>query len=275
MPAHNPNPPQAESDTAEYFRRDSNNGMWSDTDQFMVGSGNGTQVLGINGFADATIDVGLQAIAPNDSASLQMSLGNILNLSGFANEAASGTVTSAASALGSLSLTNGTLSGDCTATFSIDVTAYIAASHATVQMHITDVFDLSLSGTGYSGVTLAETAASGGSVQLIAPVASNSPGTSTGTFDLARFAASVLNTGQWNLAFAASVPGESLKGQGESVLTISATADVAGNGRSQALSFRDVERSNLAFSDSSSPIGGIYPGLQESSSGPISLFHSA
>lgn len=264
------------------FRDDNNSGGWLGTDGFQVGEEGASQVMAASGFASAEMDVGLQAIAPNDYASVRVFVGNVLNLSAFANASASGTVASAASGQGSVTVANGTLSGLFSATLNIDVTAYIAADQATVHMHISDSFEMSLAGTGYAGASLAETVASGGSVQVMAPVAAttacntqnHSGEDKTGTFDLARFATSVLNTGQWNIAFAASAPGESLKGEGLSVLTISATADLAGNHRPKVLSFHDIERAKLAFSDSSTPVAGIHPGMLQSSSGPPSMFHN-
>lgn len=283
MSVHNAKPSQTAGNDGEFFRDDSNWGAWSATDGFGIGNGGGSQVLAANGFAAAEVDVGLQAITPNDYASVRVFVGDVVNLNAFANASASGTVTSAASSQGSVTLTNGTLSGLCSATLSIDVTAYIAADQATVHMHISDSFQLSLAGTGYAGVTLAETAASGGSVQVMAPVAiaaaantkNHDAEDKAGTFDLARFAASVLNTGQWNIAFVASAPGESLKGQGLSVLTVSATADLPGNHGPKVLHFHDIERSNLAFSDSSTPVAGVHSGMLQSSSEPPSMFHNA
>lgn len=282
MSVHAAKPLKTAGADGEPFRNDNNQGGWSATDGFAGGDGGGSQVLAVNGFAAAEVDVGLQAIAPNDYASVRVVIGNVLNLNAFADATASGTVTSAASSQGSVTLTNGTLSGLCSATLSIDVTAYIAADQATVHMHISDTFQLSLAGTGYAGVTLAETAFSGGSVQVMAPIATTSAGNTAnhgaedkaGTFNLARFAASVLNTGQWNIAFVASAAGESLKGEGQSVLTVSATADLPGNQRPKVLNFHDIERSNLAFSDSSTPVVGMHPGMLQSSFRPPSMFHN-
>jgi hypothetical protein len=264
------------------FRHDSNQGNWHDGDGFSIGGGNENQVLAVNGYADASVDIGLQATAPSDSASIDISLGNTVNLNAFGGVAASATVTSAAAGQGSLTLTNGNLSGTYTASFSIEVTAYLPADNATVSMQITDSFQLSVTGTGYAGVTLADTAASGGTVEASTPARSgaggpggNAAGNHGNTFDLARFAASVLNTGQWNIAFVSSAPGESLAGMGTSVLTINAMADVPGNRGPEVLNFHDTERTNLAFSDRSSPPAGGQYGLDASVSAPVALFHSA
>lgn len=274
MATNNTKPSQGASGRNGSFGGDSDQGGWSDTDGFAIGSGSGPQVLAINGFADAEIDVGLQAVVPNDYASIKITLGNLLNLNGFANAAASGTVTSTAATAGSMTISNGNLSGNCSAVFSIDVTAYIAADQTTVRMHIADSFQLSLTGSGYSGATLSETAASGGSVQVAAPPVNDALTSKSGTFDLARFAASVLNTGQWDIAFVASAPGESLKGHGESVLTIDATVELPGKSHPDIRKFQDVERSNIVFNDFSGPAAGMHSGLMVSSSEPLSLFHN-
>jgi hypothetical protein len=260
------------------FRSDYNQGGWQDADGFAIGAGQDPQVLAVNGYATASADIGLQAAAANDYASIDISLANIANLDGFADAAASGTVTSAASSQGLLTLTNGNLTGTYTASLSIDITAYLAADDATVHMQITDSFQLSLSGTGYVGASLDETSASGGTVTAMTPSGSGSSGPAGGqggTFDLARFAASVLNTGQWNIAFVATAPGESIKGVGSSVMTINAVADLANGQRPEVLNFHDTERSNLAFADSSSPAAGAPWGLQDSVSAPVNLFHAA
>ena len=198
-----------------------------------------------------------------------------VNLDAWANAGAAGTVTSAAFSQGLLTLTDGKLSGSYTASFSIDVTATVAADHATIHLRITDSFQLSLAGTGYVGASLLQTTAAGGTVvsmtQSGAPPAANH----NQHFDLARFAASVLNTGQWNIAFVASAAGESLHAVGASVLTIAATADLAGGPEPERLSFYDTERSRIAFNDTSSPAMGMPYGMQVSRPESVSLFHDA
>jgi hypothetical protein len=230
--------------------------------------------LAANGYANTSVDIGLQAAVPKDYASIDISLGDIVNLNAWANAGAAGTVTSAASSQGVLTVTNGKLSGTYTASLSIDVTATVAADNATIHMKITDTFQLSLSGTGYVGTSIAATSAAGGTVVATTPTtgAGNLP---AGQFNLAAFAASVLNTGKWNIAFVASAAGESLQGFGTSVVTIAATADIAGAGRPELLNFQDTDRSNVAFSDTSTPAMGLPYGLQMSNPNSMNLFHSA
>lgn len=259
------------------LRYDKNHGAWSDSDGFAIGAGNEADVLAVNGFAAASVDIGLQAAVPSDYASIGISLGNVVNMNAFADVAASGTVTSAASGQGTLTLTDGKLSGSYTASLSIDITAYLAADKASVQLHVTDSFELSLSGTGYIGATLADTAASGGTVEAIAPSGDGGGSSSShgAMFDLARFAASVLNTGSWDIAFVASVPGESLRGLGTSTLTIQAVAELQAGPKPEVLTFRDTERGRIAFNDRSPPAASAPYGLQVAGPSPISMFHNA
>ena len=251
---------------------------WRDFDRLSIGHGDGSHVLSASGYANASVDIGLQAAAPQDYASIRISLGNVVNLDAWANAGAAGTVVSSASSQGLLTLTDGKLSGTYTASLSIDVTATVAADHATIHMRITDSFELSLSGTGYVGASLLQTTVAGGTVVAMTPIAGvgGSPAANHGEqFDLARFAASVLNTGQWNIAFVASAAGESLHGVGTSVLTIAATADLEGGPKPERLNFYDTERSSMAFNDTSTPGMGAAYGMQISRPESISLFHDA
>ena len=262
-------------DTSNSFRYDIDQGDWGNFERFSIGHGNGSHVLAAGGYADGSVEIGIFAARPQDYASIKISLGNVVNLDAWANAGAAGTVTSAAFSQGLLTLTDGKLSGTYTASFSIDVTATVAADHATIHLRITDSFQLSLAGTGYVGASLLQTTAAGGTVvsmtQSGAPPAANH----NQHFDLARFAASVLNTGQWNIAFVASAAGESLHAVGASVLTIAATADLAGGPEPERLSFYDTERSRIAFNDTSSPAMGMPYGMQVSRPESVSLFHDA
>jgi hypothetical protein len=264
------------SDDSGIFRFDVNQGNSQDLDTFSIGHGDGSQVLAITGFADSSVDIELQAAVPSDFASIKISFDNVANLDAFANAGASGTATSAAASQGQLTLTNGTLSGTYTASLSIDMTAIVAADHATIHMHITDNFQLSLSGTGYVGASLLATTAAGSTVVAMTP---SGAGTGSedddkgGQFDLARFVASVLNTGQWNITFLASAPGESLHGVGVSVLTIAATAELAGGQKPELLNFQDTDRSTLTFNDTTTPAMGIPYGLQVSVPNSVNLSH--
>jgi hypothetical protein len=238
------------------------------------GCGFEPQVLAASGFADTGVQIGLQGLRPTDHASITISLGNVVNLAAFAKSDASGTVTSTATNQATLTLTNGVLSGSYTAAMSIDLTAYIAADHATVQMEVTDRFQLSLSGTGFTSVALATTASAGSTVVATSPassIAGGSAGHHGGTFDLATFAASVLNTAQWNIAFMTG-PGETLSAVGSSVLTITAIEEVAGAHKPQISRFQEVERSTVAFQDPAPRYG--YSPVPSFGPGPGGPFHA-
>jgi hypothetical protein len=246
---------------------------YQDLDGFSLGYSNGPQVLAVNGYADASFNVGLQGIAPCNSASVQISLGDILNLNAWANAGATGTVAASAATQGTLTITDTILNGTLFASLSIDASGYIAADQASVQLHITDVFQMGLSGTGYSGVTLQTTSQSGGTVVATAPSGAGASPGCYGDFDLARFAASVLGTGQSNITFIASEPGETLQGVGTSVMTVVATAEIPG-AVPESLTYCDVDRSGLSFADGST-YGGSGPyGFQGCGSPPINLYHS-
>lgn len=285
MPVHNSKPlypgngtKLADPDVYAQSGFGENNAFWQDLDDISIGYSNGPQVLAANGYANTSVSIALQAAVPNDYASINISLGNIVNLNAWANAAAAGSVTSTAASQGVLTLTNGKLSGLYTASLSIDVTATVAADNATIHMSITDTFQLCLSGTGYVGASLTEISASGATLLLATPGAGSAAASAcgpAGQFNLAKFAASVLNTGQWNIAFQASAPGESLTALGSSVLSIAATADIAGPGKPEVLSFHDTDRSTIAFSDNSTIGHGMPYGLQICNPNSVSLFHNA
>ena len=266
----------APSDDWDIFRYDMNQGSSQGFDKFSIGHGGGSHVLSINGFADSSVDIELQAAVPNDFASIKISLGNVVDLEAFANAGAAGTATSAAASQGLLTLTNGKLSGSYTAFLSIDVTATVAADHAAIHMHVTDSFQLSLSGTGYAGASLFATTAAGATVVAMTPSGGGTGmpgGDKHEHFDLARFAASVLHTARWNFAFLASAPGESMHGVGVSVLTIVATAELTGGAKPELFNFHDTDRSTMTFNDTTTPAMGIPYGMQVSGLNSVNLFH--
>jgi hypothetical protein len=249
-----------------------------DGNGFSIGPCNLPQVVAANGYANDSVSIALQAAVPSDYASFNLALGEIVDLRAFANAGASATLTSNAASQGLLTLSNGNLAGSYTASMTIDVSAYIASINAKVTMRVTDNFQLALSGKGYVGASITSTSASGGTVTVATPSGGTgaSPGKSDGaSFDLARFAASVIDTGKWNIAFVASQAGESLQGRGTSVLTIDATVELPGGHKPEVMTLHDTERESLAFNDMSSRgFSGPY-GFQQSSSGPLSLFHNA
>jgi hypothetical protein len=241
-----------------------------------LGSAQAPQDLAIHGFAAADVAIGLQGANPADGAAIRIVLGTGVDFAAFGGSTATGTVTSGANAKGNVTVTDGVMSGDYTATLSIDLTAYLPTDKAAVAMQITDTFRMSLAGTGYTSVALTQNAAAGGTV--IAMTAGNgavsAPGWQDGgTFDLARFAAEVLNQEQWSIGFVASGPGQSLLAIGTSVLTVDATADLANGCGFARLTDDQTKVSRFTVSDQSAP--GWGPGPQDNVTGPSGLFHTS
>ena len=58
------------------------------------------------------------------------------------------------------------------------------------------------------------------------------------------------------------------------MVTIVATADLAGGGKPKVLNYQDIDRSNIAFNDTSTPNGGSPFGWQVFSPNSLSLLHS-
>lgn len=235
--------------------------------------------LAINGFADAAVAIGLQGATPADAAHITVALGTTVNFAASGYSPATGSVTSTASGQGILTLTNGVLNGAYSAALSIDLTAYLPADKAAVTMHVTDDFTLSLSGSGYTGGTLAQQTASGGTVQAMTPAAgaANNPGRNDlgwhdhGTFDLARFAASVLGQLQWDIGFVAAAPGETLHAVGTSVLAVNATADLASGCAIRLVSIDTTQRSGFDVGLTAAPAWAAGP---YDHGGPLTLFHA-
>ena len=153
-------------------------------------------------------------------------------------------------------ITNGNLHGTDSTALSIDVTASLPAEHATIHLHLSDDLHFTLTGKGYVGSTVTQTAESGGSAQAFSQTGTAPPSASeddNGTFDLAKFVTSIVNTTSFAVQFIASAPGKSIRGEAEAVLTINATADFPGAGATQRhLVFNDTEPNHFAFSDTSS-----------------------
>jgi hypothetical protein len=242
---------------------------------FSFGCGNGSQVLAVNGFANDSVNIGLLTARPADDVSIKISLGDVVNLDAWANAGATGTAAASASSQGLLTVTNGALTGTYTASLSIDVSAYIAADHATVTMQVTDTFQLSLSGCGYVGASIVPTSNAGATVTAMTPASGGAGGSNHGNFDLARFAASVLNTSQDAISFMATAPGETLHVLGQSVLTIDATAVLPGAFGPQTQHFSETEQSRLAF-NTPPPFGGGHPyWMADHNPGPVGGWHPA
>ena len=222
----------------------------------MGDSDNASPALTINTFADSTIDIGLTATAPNDFAAIAIDLGDIVNLNAFGNGPVSGSFAASATGTGTVTITNGRLHGTDTTSLSIDITASLPAERATIHVHLTDDLHFNLTGSGYIGSTITQTAESGGSAQTFSQTGSTAASEAEddgGTFDLAKFVTSILNTNSVAVQFVASAPGESIHGQGMSILKVHATADLPGeNGKMRHLVFNETQPHHFAFNDTSS-----------------------
>ena len=116
-------------------------------------------------FRISSLDIGLTAATPNDSASIDIDLGDIVNLAAFGSGPVSGTFAASATGNAHVVITNGHLHGATSTALSIDVTASLPAEHATIHLHLTDDLHFTLTGKGYVGSTITQTAESGGSAQ--------------------------------------------------------------------------------------------------------------
>jgi hypothetical protein len=244
---------------------------------FVVGPLCEPQVLAVNATANANLDLGLQTAIPADTVSIKVALDDVVNLAGFGASAASGTVASHATSVAQITLGHGLLDGTYSALISIAVSASIPAAHATVQMQITESFQLCFTGKGFVGASVTHGASSSGTVVAPTPDTGATGTTfakSGGTFDLAGFAASVLNTHQWDISFAGFAPGESLQAAGTYGLTISATAQLAGRAGPEKLSLYESDRSSFFISEKSGPAAsglfGMHP-CGPSLSGPFHM----
>ncbi len=230
-------------------------GGWNQHITWTVGHKNDTTpALTINSFSDSSLDIGLTAATPNDSASIGIDLGDIVNLAAFGSGPVSGTFAASATGNAKVVITNGHLRGSDSTALSIDVTASLPAEHATIHLHLTDDLHLTLTGKGYVGSTITQTAESGGSAQAFSQTGSASATAGDdGTFDLAKFVASIVNTTSFAVQFIASAPGKFIHGEATAVLKVNATADLPGAGGTQRhLVFNETKPSHFAFSDTSS-----------------------
>jgi hypothetical protein len=245
-------------------------GDWNQHIRWTVGHGdNSFPALTINAFADSAIDIGLTAASPGDFASIDIDLGDIVNLAAFGKGPVSGSFAASATGTGTVVITDGILRGSDSTLLTIDVTASLPAEHANIHLHLTDSLEFALTGSGYVGTTITQTAQSGGSAQIFSQTGTGSSsnegkgsssnegkGSSSnddGNFDLARFVTSVLNTNSVAVKFIASAPGESIHGEGNTLLKVDATADLPGDhGKMRHLVFSENIPRHFAFNDTSS-----------------------
>ena len=153
-----------------------------------------------------------------------------------------------------MTITNGILHGTDSTALSIDVDCVTACRVRHHTYILTDDLHFTLTGRGYVGSTVTQRAELGGSAQAFsqtgtAPASEDDDG----TFDLAKFVTSIVNTTAFAVKFIASAPGEFIHGEAEAVLKINAMADLPGaGGTQQHLVFNETKPNHFSFSDTSS-----------------------
>jgi hypothetical protein len=240
-------------------------------DLFNDGSRDPPLQVAITGFANTSADMELSGATPADHASLQLSLNDLLDLNAFGRStSASGMVVSSATSQGVITITSNKLDGSYSAMLSIDATATVGP--ATVDLKIADSFKLSLRGKGFVGDSITLQSHSGGTVSIPSQTAQAVAAANTAsTFDLARFVAAVLGTGQFDLSFLASTPGVALQGVGTSVETIDATADIVGR---KPQTYHDTDRVSFSFSEVAHPGAGMLMASQDTSNPLLNVIQS-
>lgn len=217
---------------------------------FSNGVGSGTPNVSALADATASLGINLQGLVAPAATSIQTNIRDVINLNAWGQGPLSATSTASASEQGTVVVINKSVTGNARTGITEDVTAYLPTSHVSIHLHVTDVFNLSLSGQGYTGATLTEATTSTSVIKL--STSSVPTGAPPATFDLAKFAAVVLGTTTWDINFGPSVAGQSLQVQGHSLRTVDAEADILSSGPGSAilhrLTFHDADQTNFNFS---------------------------
>jgi hypothetical protein len=211
--------------------------------------------LNVFGSATSSLTLDLQGLQPADYATIKTKISDAVDLCAWDVDPDSTTANVTINQYGSGTIADGSLVGSAQTGITLDISTYLPASHALVYLHITDAFDFDINGEGYTNVTLTGT---GESASGVSPDTSNSlPSIATATFDLAKFAASVLGTAQWDISFATSLPSESLNLSGHFTRVIDAEADILSNGPGSEildhLVYHGSENSSFSFDNHTGP----------------------
>jgi hypothetical protein len=170
----------------------------------------------------------LQGLQPADRATISTKISDVVDLRAWNVNPDNAALTVTIDQQGNGTITDGSLVGSAQTGITRDISAYLPASHALVHLHVTDVSDFDINGEGYTNVVLTGT---GEGNSAVSPNTSNSLSSiPTATFDLTKFAASVLGTTQWDISFATSLPNESLNLDGHFARIIDAEANILSNG---------------------------------------------
>lgn len=213
----------------------------------------------------ATFSADLQGVTAADHASVNAALFDAVDFRAWTFGPIVASATASANAQANATIANGVLSGSAHEAVTIDLSAWLPASHVMVQIEVSDTLDLAMSGKGYTGVALANDAstlsavhqAGAGTPGTVQLGSAGTPGVSSNNFDLARFAAVVLGMTQWQLGFVAASPGESLHVDAQALRVVDAQADILqglpGSEVLQHLAFQDTERVAANFNSHSVP----------------------
>src|SRR3954468_5212470 len=216
-----------------------------------------SNVSNLSEFGSATnaLTLDLQGLQPADQATIKTKISDAVDLRAWNVDPDSAISTVTVNQDGRGTITEGNLVGSGQTGIALDISAYLPTSHALVHLHVTDAADFDINGEGYTNVALTGT---GEGASGVSPDTSNSlPSIPTATFDLAKFAASVLGTTQWDISFATSLPSESLNLNGHFARIIDAEADILSNGPGSEvldhLVYQHSDNASFIFDDHAGP----------------------
>jgi hypothetical protein len=227
----------------------------ADNGTFVLEDPSNVSNLNIFGSATNSLTLDLQGLQPADHATIKTKISDAVDLRAWNVDPDSAISTVTVDQHGSGTITDGSLIGSAQTGSALDISAYLPTSHALVHLHVTDASDFDINGEGYTNVALTGT---GEGASGVSPDTSNSlSSTPTATFDLAKFAASVLGTTQWDISFATSLPSESLNLNGHFDHVIDAEADILLNGPGSEvldhLVYHSSDNASFRFDDHAGP----------------------
>ncbi len=227
----------------------------ADNSTFVLEDPHNVSNLNEFGSATNTLTLDLQGLQPADHATISTKISDVVDLGAWNVDPDSAISTATIDQQANGTIIDGSLVGSARTGITRDISAYLPTSHALVQLHVTDVSDFDINGEGYTNIVLTGT---GEGASAVSPDTSNSlSSTPTATFDLAKFAASVLGTTQWDISFATSLPSESLNLDGHFTRIIDAEADILSNGPGgevlDHLVYHDFDNVSFRFDDHAEP----------------------
>jgi hypothetical protein len=211
--------------------------------------------LNAAGSATNSLTLDLQGLQPADHAIIRTKISDVIDLRAWNVDPDSVTSTVTVDQQGNGTITEGSLVGSAQTGITLDISAYLPTSHALVHLHVIDASDFDINGEGYTNATLTGTAE--GASGVLTDTCNSLPSTLTATFDLAKFAASVLGMTQWDISFATSLPSESLNLNGHFARVIDAEADILSSGPGSEvldhLVYHGSDNASFSFDDLAGP----------------------